>query len=114
MVHVQKKIPSLLFMAPSNGGRGGEQPGDLYWTRVLVKCQVVRVSGLPMFSWEPDILDIVNRSCCGPGACAIVSELSDEEADARREPRVCPGSTMAACSRCLGCQGPAPVVFSSC
>lgn len=32
-----------------------EQPGDLYWTTVL-KCQVVRVSGLPVFSQDPDIL----------------------------------------------------------
>lgn len=111
---MQKKILSLLFMAPSNGGREGEQPGDLYWTRVPVKCQVVSVPGLPMFSWDPDILDIVNGSCCGPGACAIVSGLTDEEDDSRREPIVCLGSTVAACSRCLGCQGPAPVVFSSC
>lgn len=103
----QKRIPSLMLMAPSNGGGGNSQVSST--GPESVKYQVVRVSGLPVFYQDPGILGIVNGSYCGPGACVVAIGLTGEEAEARREPRVCARNMVAACSTSLGCQGPAPL-----
>lgn len=55
----------------------------------------MRESGLPVFFQDPDILGIVNVSYCGPGAYPMVPRLTDEEAEARKEARVCSRSTVA-------------------